>query len=91
MNKTKNIAWIPCNSELSRNRLFELTASRDSVPERFSKAHQLLIDHGYHSNTFDLCDMENAGVGNFRGEPGVADRYQQCSYGWWICVSGGYY
>jgi len=62
-----NIAWIPCNLELSGNQLFDLDAARDCAIERFVKAHDLLSQHGFYSNTIDLCDLTKVDVVIFYG------------------------
>lgn len=52
-----NIAWVPCNPELSNNKLFDISASRDCALERFVIANKMLRDNGFASNTIDLCDL----------------------------------
>jgi len=57
-----NVAWVPCNIELSHNRLFDLSSTRDKAIERFVEANNLLTEKGYSSNTVDLCDLAEVDV-----------------------------
>jgi len=63
----KNIAWVPCNLELSRNRLFDISAVRDNAIERFIEAKVLLTNNSFSSNTIDTCDLTKTDVIIFYG------------------------
>lgn len=62
-----NIGWVPCNPDLSKNRLFDVIVTRDNVLERFVVARALLHNHGFVSNTIDLCDLKKIDVVIFYG------------------------
>jgi len=62
-----NIAWIPCNSEFSQNRLFYLSSARDNAIERFVEARELLTSNGFICKTSDLCDQIRVDVVIFYG------------------------
>ncbi len=64
---SSNIAWIPCNCELSQNRLFDLSAVRDNAIERFVESHRLLTNSEFTSNTIDLCDLTKVDAVIFYG------------------------
>jgi len=57
-----NVAWVPCNLELSNNRLFDLSSTRDKAIERFVEANDLLTEKGFSSNTVDLCNLTQIDV-----------------------------
>jgi len=63
----RNIAWIPCNPELSQNHLFDLSSVRDNAIERFVEANELLASNGFICNTIDLCDLTKVDVIIFYG------------------------
>ena len=65
--KVKNIAWVPCDSDLSQNRLFDLSSVRDNAIERFVEAHGMLTNNGLTSNTIDQCDLTKVDVVIFYG------------------------
>lgn len=60
------VAWVPCNPELSENRLFNLSV-RDNAIERFVEAHQLLTNNGCRCRTIDLCELSEVDVVIFYG------------------------
>lgn len=64
-----SVAWVPCNPELSENRLFDLAAVRDNAIERFVKANELICSQGVISNTIDCYQsgFENVDVVIFYG------------------------
>ena len=61
------VAWIPCNAELSQNRLFELCSVRDNAIERFVEAYKLLTSHGSRCQTIDRVDLSKVDVVVFYG------------------------
>jgi len=63
----KNIAWVPCNPEFSKNRMFDLSAARDNAIERFVESCGLLTRKGFVCNTIDLCDQKSIDVVIFYG------------------------
>ena len=65
--KPKNIAWVPCNIELSKNRLFDISVVRDNAIERFVEAKKILIKNKYNCNTVDLCNLSEVSVIIFYG------------------------
>ncbi len=52
-----------------------------------------LLQATYHGNRPGRLQVSVfvAGAGYYPSEPSMADRYQLCSHGWWIYVSGGQY
>jgi len=63
----KNIAWVPCNPEFSKNRMFDLSAARDNAIERFVESCGLLTRKGFVCNTIDLSDHKSIDVVIFYG------------------------
>ena len=61
------VAWIPCNPELSENRLFDISAVRDNAIERFVKANELICNHGISSNTIDQDNLKYVDLVIFYG------------------------
>gem|GEM_PF-343268 len=64
---TSKVAWVPCNPEFSRNKLFELSSARDNAIERFWEAYQLLENNGCDCKTIDLFDLEEVDAIVFYG------------------------
>lgn len=52
-----SVAWIPYDSGLSDNRLFELSSARDNALERFVEAKKVCMSGGVAIDTIDLCDL----------------------------------